>query len=441
MRVRSFVILGLLLAGLFSTVGPAGGAWPALTAQTTRDEYVIWKSDGTKAVTGKARGYVSTTDSTDSGNQAQLAFNAAGGCSCWVWPDTMRNGNKLRSARYDLYWNDSLVVSSLFIKGNREAAGAVDDTATAANSVSTTDIQNLAVTAAKIDSGVVAGYHVEDGTLTGADIASTSNLSVNSITVADSLHVENITVIGDSLSTGLLIVSQQLDTPDIRCLGCDSIKVNQLTHFEQGIQVEDTLTARTQGATGGVIGIEAGDDPPTRAFLINSGYGADYTVDVVSPTFPGAITTGNAANAGAFIVYDGSSNYTTIQQPSSSSNWLIKLPATFTDGQFLKAAVSGTTITLSTADPLASEKWEWAGQKTYSENTNTWQYFVISGMNAPECLDPSTDASWPVLITPAYFAGLEKRFTGYVSHDTLTVQVVSAFTQDWVLNIHIRESD
>ena len=295
-----------------------------------------------------------------------------------------------------------------------------------------TNISGLVAIGNTLPDSSVVRASIRNAAVGADEIDATADVSLNSLTVTDSIYAANKIRMGGSdtdslIDVGYLQVNYQLDTPDIRCFLADSILVANKMHFIQGYQTADTSYIGYHGAAlGGVLAIYE-PDGQYAIYMKNSGVGAFHTIDFAAPNFFTA-SLGTSSSKGLLLMNDGSSNTLTISVDPLASNLAMHIDAdTVATGDILVATVSGSTITLR-------PKQRFIGQVSYTENTNTWEYFVISGMDA------ATDYSWIVHLTMQDYPTTAMRsFAGYAIHDTLAVIVPAAFTTDYILNYTIQE--
>lgn len=425
------ILLTLLLVAFGAHAGDV-----SLPNQTARQEIRLYKSDGSRKTTGAARCYMDGADSSDTEYQVDLTRTIAGGDTFWVAGDTTQSGDQYRDVRVDIYstdGSDSLLLDNYLLHGRWVGKNAVDATAVATDAIDGSKVIDRTLQAADADTGAWTTVEIQNNTLLGEDISTAADLDVNSATIGDSLHVAGAATFEDSLKAygGIYVwTGSALVLIPWALIPTDSPSTNDVLEFNGTRAQWDSGLALSGLTVSGntTFGSPASGD--TDSTIVADLHRVKYRLVLGGNGQKGSLR---------FNRHGYFQDIVAGQIEAGDGNAVLMLPyeAGAAGDHFSVMAVAGDTTKVGFTTP----KWEWAGQKTYSENTNTWQYFVISGMDAPLCVDPATDASWPVLITPAYFAGLEKRFSGYVSNDTLVVQVVSAFTQDWVLNIHIRESD
>lgn len=190
------------------------------------------------------------------------------------------------------------------------------------------------VTCTRLGAGAVAdSTKLGPGAVTGSKMA-------NRIAIPGSFYVTS----ADSFATiRLLMVTEQLDTPDLRYFAGDSIDVSGVfLSMNQGATVRDTLTvARTVGDPG-VIRMD--DASGSYLYMQNSGVGTDWVIDWANPTLY-YLTIGTSASQGTLKMYDGSSNTFTLVASPMASDLVGYLMATVSDSSLVFATVSGSNVT------------------------------------------------------------------------------------------------
>lgn len=325
----------------------------------------------------KRRKYLTSTN----GDQVR-AFLA------WHWPaDTASAGYDLT---YDAvsgrnYWRGSSDMpfgSYLFV----EIAGLLDTLITS--------VQYVPVIGKEAPTDFVA-----NSAALGAGVVTGSKLA-DRIEIPGSFYVTD----ADSFATiRLLMVTEQLDTPDLRYFAGDSIDVSGVfLSMNQGATVRDTLTVARTYLDPGTIRLDDGQGAYLHVY--NSGIGVDWNLDFADPRLFW-LTLGSAAVQGYAKMYDGSSNYHTFKVPATATNYTVNLPATYTNGSYLRTTVSGSTVTLT-------PKRVWTGYYDWINGAVTEEYLNL-GFGA------TRTATWPVFITAQYGAFPAKHLRAEVYGDSL----------------------
>lgn len=192
--IRIAVVLALLC---IVAVSLAGTDWQPQTSQTANDDFVIL--DGTFSVADSAnvyRAFIDGADSSDAANSFDFVWGGAS-CSCFVAPDTLRNGWTRRSSRWNVYkvspGADTLYRQYLWITGRLAARGSVDDTATAANSVSSGDVIDYTLQTADYDTASVTGLAIADDAVGPDELSDGGTYTVFGL-VADTIRADTIRV-------------------------------------------------------------------------------------------------------------------------------------------------------------------------------------------------------------------------------------------------------
>ena len=266
------------------------------------------------------------------------------------------------------------------------------------------ELQNIIVMGkvlpdSSVDASALEAGAVDDPTKLGSGVVTGSKLA-DRIEIPGSLYVLN----PDSITTiRLLHVTEQLDTPDLRYFAGDSIDVSGVfLSMNQGATVRDTLTVARTYLDPGTIRLDDGQGAYLHVY--NSGIGVDWNLDFADPRLFW-LTLGSAAVQGYAKMYDGSSNYHTFKVPATATNYTVNLPATYTNGSYLRTTVSGSTVTLT-------PKRVWTGYYDWINGAVTEEYLNL-GFGA------TRTATWPVFITAQYGAFPAKHLRAEVYGDSL----------------------
>lgn len=385
------VLVGLLILTL--GVPMAGADVVDVSSQTVLEPVYVY-GPGLVRLTGRTVvGHLAGGDSSLAYNR--LPFTESAACSCYVTADTMADGSAIKTGRYEIWTTngvDTLRWETLWIQGRTAGTFTVGDSSMATAAVGSRAIGAEAVGTSELaDKGIGADDY--------GDLSIPNRAIALGAVYSENLET-NVDVAGrltsDSLSADDPVFVNYIKTPVVLpYTGGTSTPTPIWGHVILAPNATirgDTLWVRpSSGSIGGTLVL---DDIPG-----GSGYQFAVTVDGLTEDILWKVTAGEGTD-GDVWTYSG-----------GYVGW-------------------------------ATRKWEWEGQRQWTDDLAGSQIFTdIPGLDAPNCVTVGTDDCWAVQITPVEFAGSERRFSGYVSHDTLTVNISSSTTVNWWLHIRIREAD
>ena len=340
----------LVVAALACLVVAALAApdWQALTSQTARDEWTFWNASGTKAdATYGYRAYiVGCADTSLAANRFDWTYSAV--CTCFAAQDTMGNGTRRRSGRYDIYrisgGTDSLVVDNAYIEGRIAAKESVDDTSLVASSVGTSEVINYSLQSADYDTNSVGALalgseavgqdELEDnsvdstnaaaGALSPTDLKAASAMAAGEVLIATgSTGADWVSTVGALTTTGTFTVGDGS--------GTDSVAIRGPAKQRDGYAFTSTgaITGATLTSTGTTT---VGDGTGTDSLTVLGDIRARG----------GDIVAGTAGQAGTVGISDGSSNLSTLTGTAWGSNVTINTPFFFADFKLDNSRYHGT---------------------------------------------------------------------------------------------------
>ena len=465
--------------------------WQTAESQTIRDRLILIESDGTRKTSGNARIFIAGADTSLTRNQCDLVIDVTADTT-WYAPDTMNDGStRLRGSRYDIYSIDGVDVQledNIWIPGALTPRASVDSTSVQAGELDGSHVKNGTLTGSDLSTSTVAKANMAPDAIGADELDDSGDFLVNSLHATTDVRADDSLSIGTSGAIGKALHYDgggyyAALTPSASMSGNASFYWPVATGSTNGLYQKTATGAQITLSPSGLTSISAttlignlaassyaaSDSSYVRnlfrvgkglhlggwgnqgaAYWHRGGYtlsdlcpdlaSGDGTFSRTLPNTQGSIYDvlqnegsgiwgwTNAPRHASVALDDGSSNTLTISVDPLASNLAMHIDAdTVATGDMFIATVSGSTITLH-------PKQRFIGQVSYTENTNTWEYFVISGMDA------ATDYSWIVHLTMQDYPTTAMRsFAGYAIHDTLAVIVPAAFTTDYILNYTIQE--